>query len=533
MRFSALLAAASFALTALAHGAPADWPAFLGRHDFRWQTLPARWEESAFIGNGNLGATIRLQDQKLSWEINRTDLYVQGERIPAGRLSLETAGAVTGGDMRVDLWNAEAAGTLTTDRGEVRWRSIALREPGLILIEVAGKGGEPAPSIAWHPALARPAATTYRHNRKHNWSPDAPPVEYKPDDLHPPAEVAATADGFTGTQVYLKGGATAIVARAHPTAAPGRRAFLIAFEPAATVEEALAGANASIKAEQNTAIEKLFDAHRAWWRAYYPQSFVALPDEPRLETFYWRQIYKFGSAMRPDGPILDVVGPWFREVGWPAIYWNMNIQLIYHPLASANRLGLAESLYRNLDRRREQLIDNVVPPRPERDAAGLARATDQSLRKMVQLDRADDKLTWAREPGNLAWVMYLYWEFYRYQMDDAILRDRVFPLLALSTGLYLTHLETGADGVIHLKPTYSPELAFASDANYDLALLRWSLQTLVAACERLRIDDARLPRWRDVLSRLAPFPVDETGLMIGRDLPLATSHRHEIGRAHV
>src|SRR5206468_682069 len=36
-----------------------------------------------------------------------------------------------------------------------------------------------------------------------------------------------------------------------------------------------------------------------------------------------------------------------------------------------------------------------------------------------------------------------------------------------------------------------------------------------------------LPKWQDTLEKLAPYPVDEkTGLMIGKDVPLAISHRH-------
>lgn len=524
MKFPAIIASVFLSMTALASAASTDWPAFPGRHDFRWQTLPDRWEEAAFIGNGNLGATIHLQEGKLSWEINRTDLYVQGSRIPVGHLSLETAGAVTGGDMRVDLWNAEAGGMLTTDRGTVRWRSITLREPGLILLEVTGEGGEPAPGVAWHPALARPARTTF--NQSNPLRTNAPREEYKADDLHPPAKVVANADGFVGTQTYLKAGASATVARAHASPASGRRVFLVALEHAGSAGEAVSKAESVIKAARETPVETLFAAHRSWWHAYYPQSFVSLPDAPELEAFYWRQIYKFGSAMRPDGPILDLLGPWFRGTRWARIWWNMNLQLTYHPLTSSNRLELAESLFRNLDRNREQLIDNVLPARPQRDAAVIGRSSDQNLKSPVRISRTDGN-TAGLEAGNLPWAVYLYWEYYRAQMDDDMLRTRVYPLLALAMGHYLTHTQVDADGVMHLRPTNSPEYAVVADCNYDLALFRWGLKTLVETCERLHIDDPRLPRWRDALARLTPFPVNEKGvLMIGEGLSLEEAHRH-------
>jgi hypothetical protein len=128
--------------------------------------------------------------------------------------------------------------------------------------------------------------------------------------------------------------------------------------------------------------------------------------------------------------------------------------------------------------------------------------------------------------GNLPWVMFLYWKYYRYQMDDAILRDRVLPLLSRTVGHYLAYVKKGDDGRYHLPPTFSPELATVADCNYDLALLRWGLQTLIAGCEHLRLDDPHLPRWREVLANLTPFPTDASGLMVGRDRPLRESHRH-------
>ena len=128
--------------------------------------------------------------------------------------------------------------------------------------------------------------------------------------------------------------------------------------------------------------------------------------------------------------------------------------------------------------------------------------------------------------GNLPWTLFYYWEHYRYQMDDRILRDRLFPLLKLAIGNYLAYVEKGPDGRYHLPPTESPELAVVPDASYDVALLRWGLETLIASAERLRIDDPLLPRWREVLANLTPLASDSTGIWVGRDRPWKQSHRH-------
>src|SRR5215210_2902530 len=94
------LALALSAVSAAAHAqaspmpdARVDWPTFLGRHDMTWERLPTRWGESAFIGNGRLGATVDYQNGSLGWTINRTDFVHDQSRYPVGRVVLKTRGA--------------------------------------------------------------------------------------------------------------------------------------------------------------------------------------------------------------------------------------------------------------------------------------------------------------------------------------------------------------------------------------------------------------------------------------------------------
>src|SRR5256886_7403924 len=84
---------------ALAQSRPAarvDWPTFLSRQDLVWDRLPTGWGESAFIGNGRLGATIDVRDGALGWTINRTDVVHDQSRYPIGRVVLKNAGTVRG-----------------------------------------------------------------------------------------------------------------------------------------------------------------------------------------------------------------------------------------------------------------------------------------------------------------------------------------------------------------------------------------------------------------------------------------------------
>src|SRR3989475_3479495 len=172
-----------------------DWPVFLARHDLVWNRLPTGWGESAFIGNGRLGATIDVQGGALGWTINRTDFVHDQSRFPIGRVVLKTTGTVQGGDARLTLWDAEASGTVTTDRGAVRWRSFTAAAPSVIVIVLEGGGGEGHLDLDWLPAEPRPPRKVARKEA------------FAPEDLHPPPTVTRSPAGLTSVQTFINGGA--------------------------------------------------------------------------------------------------------------------------------------------------------------------------------------------------------------------------------------------------------------------------------------------------------------------------------------
>ena len=95
-----------------------------------------------------------------------------------------------------------------------------------------------------------------------------------------------------------------------------------------------------------------------------------------------------------------------------------------------------------------------------------------------------------------------------------------------SINYYLHFIKKEEDGKLHLPATYSPEYDTAEDCNFDLALLRWGCQTLLESARRLNIQDPLAETWEDILHNLTPYPMDENGLLIGKDMPYAFSHRH-------
>ncbi len=484
-----------------------DWPAFLARHDLVWKVMPDKWDAGAFIGNGLLGAMLYAdKDCALRADIGRSDVtdHRPGDnacfdkaRLPIGHFLLKPVGKVKSGTMRLDLWNAEATGKLVTDRGEISWRAFTHATELVTVFEFNASAGEQ--NFAWEWVAEKSASTRTR----------SPPKDYQPN---PPSVMARDGATQVCVQPLLAGGQYA-TAWQEQGAGTGQRTVFVSVGNSWPGTTARGSAVRVVEGAAGTGAAKLAESHRAWWHAFYPQSFLSLPDT-RLESFYWIQIYKLASATRADRPAIDLMGPWFRTTGWPAIWWNLNIQLSYYPVYTANHLELGESLCRMLDNNLTNLIQNVKPEW-QHDSAAISRVTSYDCRGKV-----------GNEVGNLIWTCQNYWRQCRYAADDARLKNHCLPLLRRCVNYYRHLLEKGSDGKLHLPPTYSPEYGAAPDCNYDLALLRWGCQTLVIEHERLQLADPLLPEWKNILATLTDYPTSAKGLDIGRGVALGHSHRH-------
>lgn len=485
-----------------------DWADFLARQDLVWNTLPKQWEGGAFTGNGLLGAMIYSEGAHfLQWDVGRSDVTDRGDRIAIGRFVLTPGHPATGATMRLDLWNAEARGRFTTADGETRWRSFTHASNLVNVIELTEPAGAALAKLNFEHLSADSARDAYQK------------IEV-PADEHNPDPAYGETDGVQWCRQPFVDGGGYVVAWTEKQTAPGHRVFYFTVDYFAKTDPETGRAVATVQAASQTALDDLVATHRAWWHDYYPESFLSIPDA-RMESFYWIQMYKFASGTRADRPALDLMGPWFRRTPWPHLWWNLNIQLTYWPVYAANRLELGESLTRMIDTNRQNLINNV-PKDWRDDSAGIGRSSPYDcVRSIPDGSRVSER-------GDLTWALHNYWLQYRYSGDETLLRDGLYPILKRAIGYYLHLLTPGADGKLHLPVSISPEFPKnAPDTGYDLSLLRWGLQTLLAANDRLQLNDPLAAKWRDTLADLTPNPVDpKTGYMIGAGQPLDESHRH-------
>lgn len=508
-----------------------DWPAFLARHDLIWQdTIPGRsgnpYHGMLFAGNGLIGLLAGGADYAIEnrgkadgaffFHVNRTDVTDRRDdwensdatyrrpRLPIGTFSFSTAGKVIGdkGNARLDLWNAESSGTLVTDKGKVRWVAWVHAIDPVFVIDITPEGGEAGCQVTYNPKEAR---TPREKQSLPKWYAVPAPVSGE----------TAGVKWMTQPLAGDRGGFTTAWRETEPAPAARRVIGAVAYSDAGVTgaEKSRAEAVAAVNRAAKAGVAELRRTHRAWWHAFYPRSFVSLPD-PKWEAFYWRQVYKLGSATRADSPMMDTCGPWLWRTPWPAVWWNLNVQLAYSPVCTANRLDLGESLLRTLDANAENLRLNV-PKEHRTTCIAIGRISSYDLRSDV-----------GREVGNLPWALHNYWLQYRHEMDDRVLKDKLVPLMAASLNYYRTLLEPGTDGKLHLPPTASPELGDAEDASYNLALIRWLCKALLASEARLGLNHPDAATWRTIEAKLVEYPTDDNGYMVGKDFPFNKSHRH-------
>jgi alpha-L-fucosidase 2 len=499
-----------------------DYENFLSRHDLVWNKLPTKWGDGAFTGNGLLGLMMYLTDDgtALRFRVGRSDVMIQEKqayRVPIGDLVLKPVGKITGGEFRQDLWNAEVRGTLRTDKGEIHIRFFTHAIDAVNVIEIKPSQIEKDCKWEFHPGLsANP-----------RWIRDKQPI---PDDEKSPPPTSGKTSLVGTNDSYRQGlppelhfvlqkvfNGDEYATAWQEDHRPDARVLVLSVGYAKKGQGVAVGqAQDAVAPAILLKLPHLEEPHRKWWHDFYQKSFLSVPDT-KIESFYWIQLYKLASATRADRPAVDLMGPWYNDTPWPRIWWNLNLQLTYYPVYTANHLELGESLTKMIDNGAENLAQNAKEFSDDSETIGRTSGYN------------------CRAPGgnemcNYPWALHNYYMQYRYSMDDAMLRDRLLPRMKRAMNYYFHFLKEGDDGKLHTTKGFSPEYPKqptpSTDVNIDLALIRWLCQALIDSSARLKIDDPLIPKWKDTLARLAPYPTDEHGLRVSNEVGWTESHRH-------
>ena len=316
---------------------------------------------------------------------------------------------------------------------------------------------------------------------------------------------------------------------------------VVTSEDAARYEEALSPEGQSECGDSFAAAEQqilkllqlgydgLLPEHRAWWEEFWEKSSITLPDKFMEKNWYLTN-YLLASCSREGYYPMPLQGVWTADADilppWKGDYHHdLNTQLSYYHYLKANHLPQGKSFVDFLWNSRE---------------AGRAFAErfygtkGQCLPAVMSID-GKPLGGWAMyslSPTNQIWLCKVFDDYYRYTGDEEFLKERAYPYFREVAECFNGLLEEGADGLLYLPISSSPEIhddnleAFLTpNSNYDLALLHYLYKTLEAYGEKLQCAEAE--HWKKMQEKLSPLAVDERGvLMLAKDEVLAESHRH-------
>ena len=504
-----------------------EWATYMNHNRLYWDSLGTDFYDGIIAGNGRLGVNMYREGKSaLRFDVGRSDVtdqrphypdsmftqqLVSHPRLPIGKMMIRTSGEILSSNIYLDIYNAEVKGDVITSKGRIKLFFFVPSGEDVIHIEATDSSGkeklicewvaEKSVSPRFYYGTVKPETYDYQYN---------PEVKLKDSAGHGISYQELLEDGeYATVWTHALSGSRHIidVAVGYSDSIKGR---------------AIPEAFGSIKKFRSKQLSTVLESHKSWWHNFFQHSFISIPDK-RLESYYWLQLYKLGSATRENMPMIDLMGPWFTsKTPWPAIWWNLNTQLSYSPLFASNHLDLTKPLFNLLNKNKQQLINNV-PAEWRADAAAIGRISTFDLHSPLN---QHDLRKGQFEPGNLVWVMLYYYKYYQYSGDKKSLRDYIYPLLKRSVNYLIHLLYPDEKGVLHLVRSHSPEYADVEAAHYTLAGLIWGLQTLISIDALLSLHDTSVAKWKDILKTLTPLHANDRGFMIGKDVELTSSHRH-------
>lgn len=297
---------------------------------------------------------------------------------------------------------------------------------------------------------------------------------------------------------------------------PGQPVFLVT--PVLSDLDApnhLAAALERVQTLTPSVMTELYQAHCAWWRDYWSQSFIEM-DDPVLEKFYYASQYITASASRSGKVAPGLYGPWVTtdHPSWNGDYTlNYNLETPYLGLYSSNHLATADSY-----------------DAPILDFIGRGKTYARTMLNVRGvyypghigpwgLERPFDYEPFMGQKSNAAFlVMPMLMRFYS-TYDDAYAR-KTYPFIKEVGDFWEDYLQMKDGRYVILDDCVgevgpwlsSPDWAKCPNSTNpmnDLGFVRAVFRGLIDMSVELNVDEARRPLWQNIIDHLAPYPTAE------------------------
>jgi len=525
------------------------------KHDFKFNSIPAKWDEGLPLGNGMLGALIWQKGNTLRFALDRADLWdlrlpkefespnyrfswvveqvkkkdykpVQDlldvpydrdatpTKIPAGAVEFDIPGINDIEYANLQLRNAVS---------EIKWKN------GIILtsfvnaassngwIKIDGLQKEIIPRISPPPFKSEKAAGAANSGAEGN---DLVRLGY------PEPEIKQTENEIIYTQKCYGD----FEFKIHVSWKYINKTLFCSWTITTNKPYPLYKDNPVIDPKNITTKKYSNDlnAHISWWNNFWNKSSVQIPDS-LLETQWYREIYKLGSASRKGAPPITLQAVWTadnrRLPPWKGDFHNdLNTQLSYWPSYSSNHLEEAEVFLdwillnktKALNYTKKYFgVDGINFP-------GVLTLTGDPMGGWIQ---------YALSPTVSAWLAQHFYLQWRYSMDKTFLRNKAYPWIK-ETARFITNLSILENGKRRLPLSSSPEINdnditawFKETTNFDLSLIRWLYNA--AAETALALNQKKdAGEWNKLLSEWPELAVANDKLLVAPGYELKETHRH-------
>ncbi|MBC8472506.1 MAG: glycoside hydrolase N-terminal domain-containing protein [Planctomycetes bacterium] len=526
------------------------------KHGLHFETPSQTWDEAIPLGNGLLGALVWGDGAPLKISLDRTDLWdlrpvpefhtkeysyktmrqwvKEGRitdlhrlydkpygnagptKIPAGRIEVTIGNSPVFEKASLNL--VEAAATVQFGgQNKVRVFTHATEPVGMILID----SSEPITLKLLAPPFAGKITD------------EAGPGKISAGDLASlryNAPLESNGDNWTG---YLQEGWGGFKFAVSVVWQKSQNNWLAAWSITTSKESnnPLQLARENCQKALSTGFTRSINTHRNWWDSFWNNSSVSVPNAV-IERQWYLEMYKFGSATRPDTPPITLQGPWTADNGkippWKGDYHHdLNTQLSYWPAYSGNQLQGALGYVNWLwdTRKTAKAWTKRFFDLPGLNVPMTADLQQEQIGGWHQYTHSATTAAW------LAHHFYLHW---RYSMDRQFLKERAYPWLE-DTSIFL-------EAVTEMGPGGNPPLTFSSlpwiydkrlkglvpgVKNYYVPLKRTALvkNDGHAGVVRTRKETNH---WHQVLSEMPDLVIDPQSkkMLVAKDYPLKDSHRH-------
>ena len=144
--------------------------------------------------------------------------------------------------------------------------------------------------------------------------------------------------------------------------------------------------------------------------------------------------------------------------------------------------------------------------------------------------------------GSSAWISAMYYDYYLFTGDVEFLLNRAYPFMKESALFYEDFFVVDENGKLKSYPSNSPEnracgsfegageLSVCINATMDFALLKELLTNLVNVSDRFGLNDSKVEKWKELLSRIPEYLINEDGALrewLHDDFKDNYHHRHQ------